>query len=188
MTKRVAAALVILAVSLPLHADFAALAKAIDSKSGVRRIWIPFLGVARFAVRIVQPEGIRDFQLATFSGTDKVDPRELQSLMREKIGPGFTPLVQVWSRKHGKKEWSFIYAKPSKNDRIELVILAQDDEETVLVRVDVDADVIARELDAPRNVTHIARGGDARREGSEARREAREARREASEARQARRD
>ena len=182
MTKRVAVALVILAVSLPLYADFAALAKAIDSKSGVRRVWIPFLGVARFAVRIVQPEGVRDFQLATFSGTDKVDPRELQSLMREKIGPGFTPLVQVWSRKHGKKEWSFIYAKPGAKDRIELVILAQDDEETVLVRVDVDADVIARELDVPRNVTHIARG-EARREGSEARREAREAREARREAR-----
>ena len=185
MTKRVAAALVILAVSLPLYADFASLARAIDAKSGVRRIWIPFLGVARFAVRVVQPEGIRDFQLATFSGTDNVDPRELQSLMRQKIGPGFTPLVQVWSRKHGKKEWSFIYAKPGANDRIELVILAQDDEETVLVRVDVDADMIARELDRPGNVRHIARG-DARREGSEARREAREARREASEARHAR--
>lgn len=157
MTKRALAALVALAVALPLYADFASLAKAIDAKSGVRRIWIPFLGVARFAVRMVQPEGIRDFQLATFSGTDHVDPRELQSLMRQKIGPGFTPLVQVWSRKHGKKEWSFIYARPGVKDRIELVILAHDDEETVLVRVDVDADMIARELDRPGNVRHIAR-------------------------------
>ena len=157
MTKRLAAALVLLAVSLPLYADFASLAKAIDSKSGVKRIWIPFLGVARFAIRMVQPEGVRDFQLATFSGTDKVDPRELQSLMREKIGPGFMPLVQVWSRKAGKKEWSFIYAKPNANDRIELVVLAHDDEETVLVRVDVDADMIARELGEPRNVRRVAR-------------------------------
>lgn len=183
MTKRIAAALVALAVSLPLYADFASLAKAIDSKAGVKRVWIPFLGVARFAVRVVQPEGVRDFQLATFSGTDNVDPRELQSLMRSKIGPGFTPLVQVWSRKHGKKEWSFIYARPHANGRVEMVVLAQDDEETVLVRVDVDADVLARELGEPGNVGHIARGGSRRDTGDEARREAREARREAREAR-----
>jgi hypothetical protein len=188
VTKRLAATLVVLAVALPLYADFASLARAIDSKSGVRRIWIPFLGVARFAVRIVQPEGVRDFQLATFSGTDKVDPRELQSLMREKIGPGFTPLVQVWSRKAGKKEWSFIYAKPHANDRVELVVLAHDDEETVLVRVEVDADMIARELDMPGNVRHIARGNARDEAASDARREGREARREAREARQARRE
>jgi hypothetical protein len=157
VTKRIAAALLALAVTLPMQADFRSLAKAIDSKAGVKRIWIPFLGVARFAVAMVQPKGVRDFQLATFQGTDNLDPLELQSLMREKIGAGFAPLVQVWSKKQGKKEWSFIYAKPHENNRIELVILAQDGEDATLVRVDVDADIIARELHEPRNVRQVAR-------------------------------
>jgi hypothetical protein len=156
VTKRLAAALVVLAVAFPLHADFGSLARAIDAKAGVKRIWIPFLGVARVAMMVVQPKGIHDFQLATFEGTDKLDPQELQSLMREKIGAGFTPLVQVWSKKHGKKEWSFIYAKPKGKSRIELVILAQDGEDTTLVRVDVDAEMVARELDEPRGVRHMA--------------------------------
>ena len=157
MTKRLAAALLALAVALPLHADFAAVARAIDSKTGVKRVWIPFLGVARFAVRMVRPEGVHDFQLATFEGTRKLDPREMQTLLRDKIGKGFVPLVQVWSKKSGKKEWSFIYARPHGRNRVELVVLAQDDEETVLVRVDLDAEVVARELDEPRNVTRVAR-------------------------------
>src|SRR5688572_2543948 len=152
MTKRLLVSLLVLAVSLPLHADFAAVARAIDRKSGVKRIWIPLLGLARFAVRVVEPKGVNDFQLATFEGTDNVDPRELQQLLREKLGKGFQPLVQVWSRKSGKKEWSFIYARPHPNsDRIELVILAHDDEDTTLVRVDVNADIVARELGEPRN-------------------------------------
>jgi hypothetical protein len=157
MTKRfAAAALLVIIAAQPVYAGFAEVARAIDSKKGVSRVWIPFLGVARLAVRLVAPEGIHDFQLVTFEGADKVDPKELQGIMRAKIGAGFTPLVQVWSRK--SSEWSFIYARPAPDGRIELIVLAHDDEDTVLVRVEVDARVIARELgDSPRNVTRVAR-------------------------------
>ena len=156
MTKRLVALFALL-ITLPLHADFASVARAIDSQQGVKRIWIPFLGMARFVVRVVAPEGIHDFQLATFEGADDVDPRKLGEIIRTKAGPGFTPLVQVWSRK--SNDWSFIYARPSKKaDRLELMILAHDDSDTVLVRVDVDATMVARELkDRPRHVSHVAR-------------------------------
>lgn len=158
MTKRLAAAaLLALVVAQPVQAGFAELARAIDSKHGVSRIWIPFLGLARFAVRVIEPEGVRDFQLATFKGTSHLNGREMQALMRSKIGPGFTPLVQVWSRK--SKEWSFVYARPHPDGRrIEMVVLAHDDEETFLVRVEVDADIVARELNVrPKRVMHVAR-------------------------------
>ena len=156
MTKRLAALFALL-ITLPLHADFASVARAIDSQHGVKRVWIPFLGVARFVVRVVAPEGIHDFQLATFEGADDVDPRKLGEIIRRQAGPGFKPLVQVWSRK--SNDWSFIYARPSKKaDRLELMILAHDSSDTVLVRVDVDATMVARELkDRPRDVSHVAR-------------------------------
>ncbi len=156
MTKRLAAVFALL-ITLPLHADFASVARAIDSQHGVKRIWIPFLGMARFVVRVVAPEGIHDFQLATFEGAEDVDPRKLGEIIRTQAGPGFTPLVQVWSRK--TNDWSFIYARPSKKaDRLELMILAHDSSDTVLVRVDVDATMVARELkDRPRHVSHVAR-------------------------------
>jgi hypothetical protein len=159
MIKRLLlATLLVAAAAQPLHADFNAVARAIDSQNGVHRIWIPFLGVARAVVWVVQPEGVRDFQLVTFRNTGNVDPHELQEIMRAKAGEGFKPLVQVWSKRTG--EWSFIYAKPSPDgDRIELMVLAhEDDEQTVLVRVDVDAKVLARELEErPRHVTRMAR-------------------------------
>jgi hypothetical protein len=157
MIKRLLiAAVLISTIALPLHADFNAIARAIDGQEGVSRIWIPFLGVARAVVWVVRPEGVRDFQLVTFKSDGRVDPHELQQIMQAKVGPGFQPLVRVWSRRSG--EWSFIYAKPSKDNTIELMVLAHDDEETVLVRVDVDAEVLARELeDRPRGVTRMAR-------------------------------
>jgi hypothetical protein len=151
VTKRIIALVLLAAVALPLQADFTAIARAIDSHHGVRRVWIPFFGVARFLVRVIQPKGVHDVQLATFEGAERVDPRELNALLKSKLDQGFRPLVQVRSR----KEWSFIYARPRGGNRIELVILAHDDD-TVLVRVDVDADVLARELDDPRHAHHVA--------------------------------
>lgn len=155
MTKRIAAALFLSLLAVPLYADFADIARAIDRQHGVKRVWIPFLGLARFAVRVVAPEGVHDFQLATFDGARDVDPRALQQIMRAKAGPGWTPIVQVRSR----GDWSFIYARPSKSgERVELMILAHDSSDTVLVRVDVDANKVARELrDEPRRVSQHAR-------------------------------
>lgn len=157
MTKRVAAAALILAaIALPLHADFRDVAKAIDAQTGVKRIWIPFLGLARAVVWVVQPEGIHDFQLVTFEGAGNLDPRALQQTMRDKIGAGFRPLVQVFSRRTG--EWSFIYAKPhASGKRIELVVLAHDDDDTVLVRVVANPEIIARHIrEEPRHVRNVA--------------------------------
>ena len=156
MTKRVLAVL-LFAITLPVYADFASIARAIDGHRGVKRVFIPFLGIARVVFWVAHPEGVHDFQLATFEGGHNIDPAELQGILVSKMEPGYKPLVRVWSRK--SKEWSFIYAKPAQNSsRMELMILTHDDSDTVLVRVDVDANVLARELgDHPRNVSKIAR-------------------------------
>lgn len=151
VTKRLMAALLLFVVfALPMRADFDEVAKAISQKRGVKRVWIPFLGVARFAVWVVSPSGVHDFQLATFEGGRDVDPLELREVLRTHAGKGFTPLVQVWSKR--SNEYSFIFAKPGKrSDRFELIILNADGNDTTLVRVDVDAKVLARELGDPRH-------------------------------------
>ena len=174
MTKALAAVLT-LALTLPLHADFASVARALDAQHGVKRIWIPFLGVARFLVRVVEPKGVADFQLATFEGAENVDPKKLAGIVRTHAGAGFTPLVQAWSRRSG--EWSFVYARPSRNaDTVELMILAHDRNDTVLVRLNLDAATVARELqDRPRAMANVR--GDVRMNARAEARAEREARR-----------
>ena len=155
MTKP-AVAVLLLVLTVPLHADFSTVASAIDGHRGVKRIWIPFLGLARMVAWVASPKGVHDFQLATFEGADRLDPRELQRILAEKAGPGFQPLVRTWSRR--SKEWSFIYARPRPNGtRVELMILAHDNDDTVLIRVDVDTKIMARELHNPRTVARVAR-------------------------------
>jgi hypothetical protein len=155
--RLIAAALLFAFIAIPLHADFAAVARAIDNEDGVSRVWIPFLGVARAVVWMVRPKGVYDFQLVTFTNHRQLDPQNVHRILQTEAGPGFKPLVQVYSRR--SNEWSFIYAKATPDaNRIDLMVLTQDGEETVLVRVVVDAEVLARELDeSPRHVTRMAR-------------------------------
>lgn len=158
MNRRLAAAVALATfIAAPVYADFASVARAIDAQHGIKRIWIPFLGLARAIVRVAQPEGVYDFQLATFETSGDINPHTLREIMRTKAGAGFVPLVQTWSRR--SNDYSFIYARPSaKMNRLELMILAHDGADTVLVRVDVDADVVAREIRSrPREVSRHAR-------------------------------
>lgn len=152
MTKRIVAALVFVSViAAPLRADFSDVARAISKMHGVKRTWIPFLGVARMAVWIASPKGVHDFEFATFEGGHDLDPAELRNLLRERAGKGFMPLVQVSSRR--SNEWSFVYARPGKREnRMELLVLTRDGNDTTLVRVDIDGEVMARELGSPKRV------------------------------------
>ena len=156
MTKRAAfAVLLLLVAAQPVFAGFSDIAAGLEREFGFRRTYIPFLSFARFAVWTVHPKGIHDFQLAVYEKTPDVDPRAVAAMLEDRVPRGFTPLVRVHSR---RGEWSFIYARPSKNGKIiELLVLAHDDDETVLVRVSADAEIVTRELDNPGNVKQIAR-------------------------------
>jgi hypothetical protein len=136
-----------------MQADYGDVVRAISRQHGVKKVWIPFLGLARMVVRTVHPEGVHDFQISVFEGVNRHDANEIEALLQHRIGKGFTPLVRAWSKRSG--EWSFIYARPNR-DTFELIVLAHDDEETALVRVVVDPEVLARKIGDPDSVIHIA--------------------------------
>ena len=149
------AALVVLAVTMfaaPAQAGFSDLASALESRIG-KRMWIPMFGLARTLVRIVHPRGVHDLQLAVFEDAKRLDGREAEQLFLRHAGPGFTPLVRVRSR----HETVLVFAKPLRDDRVELMVLNQDRSDTVLVRVRVAADVMTRHLRDGKQFSRMAR-------------------------------
>ncbi|MCU1347056.1 MAG: hypothetical protein JWO56_86 [Acidobacteria bacterium] len=127
--------------ALPLRADFDALARTVERRSGAKRIWIPFFGVARFVVHVSHPKGVHDVKLATFEGGSFRAPVLDAS---DVLGEGFRPLVQVQSKRAG--ESTLVYARPADGDLMTLLILNVDASDTTLVEVTMDAERVAREL------------------------------------------
>lgn len=144
---------VVLAVAVPARADFSSLARAVSRKPGVQRVWIPFMGLARAAVWVVSPKGVHDFQLVTFEGRGFKDAAAFGALVEEHVRD-YQPMVRVRER---NGDFSYIYVKPGKNDRIDLIVFAHESSgDTVLVRVEVDAKVLAAEMGDVRHVGSIA--------------------------------
>jgi hypothetical protein len=153
MTRRLALALLVACLAVPAHAGFNEVLGGLESRLG-HATWIPLFGIARIGVRVVHPDGVHDVQLAVFEGKGSFDPLDADRLMRSQIGSDYSPLVRVRS-KHDR-EWSFIYAK-ARGNLMELVVLTNDGDDTVLVRVVVDPEVVSRYVrDDPRNVALVA--------------------------------
>lgn len=144
-----------LLIVVPAQAGFRSMAQAIDARLGPRT-WIPFLGLARFALWVVAPKGVHDFQLAVWEGKSRgIDGADLDRIVSRGMDEGFAPLVRVRSNKKGENV--FVYAKPLRGDVIELLILTHERDDTVLVRVVADAAIVARDFGQPRRVARMAR-------------------------------
>lgn len=153
MTPRVGMALLAIFLSIPAHAGFNDVLAGLESRLG-RSMWIPFFGFARTFVRVGHPRGVHDVQIAVFEGKGSLDPAELDTLMRSRAGRDYAPLVRVRSRK--QQESTFIYARPH-GHLLELLILTNDSDDTVLVRVIVDPNAAMRYLsDDPRSMARFA--------------------------------
>jgi hypothetical protein len=148
-TKRSLLALAFFLAALPMYADFDAVVRKVSSHRGLRRVSIPFLGVARFAVWIIRPEGVHDFQLATFEGKAEIDGRDIGEAIEANAGPGFRPIVRVRSNRHGG-EWTFVYARPMGSD-FELMVATHDHGDTTVVRAVVDLDRLQRAVNNGRH-------------------------------------
>ena len=153
MTRRAGIALLAIVLALPAHAGFNDVLAGLESRLG-STMWIPFFGLARTFVRVGHPRGVHDVQIAVFEGKGRVDPLELDTLMRSRAGRGYAPLVRVRSRQ--QQESTLIYARPQ-GDLLELLVLTNDPDDTVLVRVVVDPKTAMRYLsDDPRSMARIA--------------------------------
>lgn len=148
MIKRLVPVLLLL-VALPASADFRDVERSLRAQLG-RPMYIPFLGVARFATWIAHPKGVHDFQLVTWEKSDGqavMDGVELERMLRRGLSADYQSLVRVRSR----KEWTFIYARPF-GDRIEVMLLTHDNSDTVLIRADVDAEELSHTINEHRFV------------------------------------
>ena len=155
MSKRVSLLALVLFATLPLHAaGFRDVVRAVEARTQMHPTYIPLLGLARFAVWIVHPEGVYDFQLATFEGHGAdVEFDDLSSALRKAVGSGFRPLVQVRSKLKG--EFTFIFARPVDEDRIEFMLATHDHSDTVVLRAVIDADRMLAHINEPHSFARL---------------------------------
>ena len=105
-----------------------AIAKHLKAKYAAKKVSIPFMWLARAAVKVVRPAGVKSFNVTIFEdlkfSRETLD-KEMRAAMRSSFGPEWSSILNVRSR---DGEQVYMYMKEDgKNIKIALVTVDGDD-------------------------------------------------------------
>ena len=134
-------AFVVLAVPVAVMAGsgeggFNGVVHSIESRYRVNATRIPFMGLISLVSKKATHGGVAGIHVAEFdSFTEHVDGDELKSLVEEKLGAGWEPMIRETSKKG--HEQTFIYTHPE-GEKMGMFIVDLDGNEMDVVQVSVD--------------------------------------------------
>ena len=154
------AALFAIMIALLVSPSFFALAKGkgfkdvvkhIETNYGAKKVRIPFLGLANFAIKLIRPAGVKGFKLAVFEDQNfsaHERAASFDAVMREAYNKDWRPMVQVSSKRNGASH-TFIYVRSSGKD-VQFALAVLEDREAVVLEVKFNPDAAARFLENPK--------------------------------------
>ena len=129
-------------------AEFDRITRAIETHYGTKRMHIPFLGLASFAVSIARPAGASGFKLAVFEDlkSSPADQEDLDRFMYGLNGGGLHPVVRAHSRRDGESTYIFM-GESGKSAKV--LVAAFERAEATVVEVHVDIETALRWINSP---------------------------------------
>jgi Ca-activated chloride channel family protein len=125
--------------------------KHIETNYGAKKVRIPMLGLANFAIKIIRPAGVKGFKLAVFEDQDfsaRPESASFDAVMRKAYDKDWRPMVQINSKRNGNSH-TYIYVKYSGKD-VQFALAVLEDREAVLLEVKFNPDAAARFLENPK--------------------------------------
>ncbi len=129
--------------------EYEQIVRHLKTKYQAKKVKIPFMWLARFAVKIVRPAGIKSFSVTIFEdlkfSSETLD-KEMQTAMRASFGADWSPILRVRSR---TGEQVYMYMREAgKNVKISLVTI--DKNQAAVIRATINPDKLADFMDNPK--------------------------------------
>jgi len=123
---------------------FDAVVRGIESRYHVHANKIPFMGLMSLVASHATQGGVRGIHVAEIERLNgPVDGMELNSLVTERMGPGWERIVRDTSR--SGDEQSLIYVKPEGN-RLGMLVVDLDHNEMNVVEISINPDKLSSEI------------------------------------------
>ena len=151
---------------VPKGKGFNDVVKHLEKNYGAKKTKIPMLGLAKFAIWMVRPAGVKGFKLAVFEDQNFVSRGETSSfakVMRQSFNKDWSPLVQISSKRDGTSH-TFIYIRQTKKD-VEFALASLQENEAVVLQAKFNPDAAAKFLENPK-IMGISLGGSIRGNGN----------------------
>lgn len=130
--------------------EYGKIVRHLKTKYQAKKVKIPFLWLARFAVSVVRPAGVKSFSVTLFEDlkfSKETLDAEMQAAMRSSFGAEWSPILRVRSR-DGQQVYMYMRDAGEKAVRISLVTI--DKEQAAVIRATVNPDKLAEFMDNPK--------------------------------------
>jgi hypothetical protein len=121
----------------------------LQSNYSAKKVKIPFMWLAKIAVKIVRPAGVTGFDVTMFENLTfkrATLDTEMQTAMKDSLGPEWSPIVRVRS-KDGEQVYAFM---KEDGDNVRLIFVAIDKANATVVRAKLNAEKFIEFLNNPK--------------------------------------
>ncbi|HEY7912115.1 MAG TPA: hypothetical protein VIG62_09420 [Blastocatellia bacterium] len=125
--------------------------------------------LARFAVKVVKPAGVKNFKVAflrdlDFSEGPRPGASDFHAAIRDQINPLWQPLVTYSAP--GQKQWSYVYVTQEKKD-VKLLVVAVLRHEAFVVQTKFSPEKLMEFMNDPKIMGISLKGDQPPRDGAE---------------------
>ena len=152
----IASLLVLLVLNFPAAAsgpgktnEYKSVVKHLKTKYRAKKVKIPFLWLARFAVSVGRPAGVKSFSVTLFEdlkfSRETVD-KEMQTVLRNSFAEGWTPVLRA--RTAGGQQAYMYMREQGKNVRLALITIEK--ENAAVIRATFSPEKLAEFINDPK--------------------------------------
>jgi Domain of unknown function (DUF4252) len=123
--------------------------KHLETNYQAKKVRIPFMWLAKIAVKVVRPAGVKSFNVTLFENLTfkrATLDQEMQSAMSDSLGADWSPIIRVRSR---EGEQVYMYMR-EEGENVRIMFVAIDKNNATVVRAKFNADKFIEFLNNPR--------------------------------------
>ncbi len=129
--------------------EYKAVVKHLKTKYQAKKVKIPFMWLARFAVSVVRPAGVKSFSVTIFEdlkfSRETLD-EEMQTAMRNSFSTDWSPILRVRSR---TGEQVYMYMREA-GKSVKLAVVTIDKQQAAVVRATFNPEKLAEFINDPK--------------------------------------
>jgi len=139
--------------------DFGKIVDKIEKNYNAKKKKIPFLGLARFAVKVIRPAGVKGFKVAIFEDQDfamGARDREFEQAVTSSLDKKWTPTVSSKDRVSGNRSW--VYSRQDGKD-LEVLTVTITNKQAFVAQAKVNPEAAAKFMEKPQIMGFSIDGG-----------------------------
>lgn len=130
--------------------EYKSVVKHLKTKYRAKKVKIPFMWLARFAVSVARPAGVKSFSVTLFEdlkfSRESLD-KEMQTAMRDSFDANWTPILRVRSR---DGQQAYMYMRDAGKTSLKIALVTIEKDQAAVIRATFSPERLAEFINNPK--------------------------------------